>query len=716
MLISTFSPGGGSMAISPVGRTGFVISLAPHEEKPLPRSIFLDDGTSSQDKSSVASNARLTENGSGIASSAGEIIRNSGGLTWSLRDSSGRTLIDSAAEPRWGRDSNHPEVIFVLPHGKAAAAPIYGSGNATHELIQSKGNSHLDNGVAVVPFYWSTEGYAAFAVSADDNAPAKWHLTEDGNSIEWDFLGERADLYLIPAATFAQAARGYAEITGAAGVPPRWTFGYLQSRWGWKDKAYIDDAEKHFLDDQLPVDAFIFDFEWYTTTPDYGMKSEGTANFHDFGWNPALFPDPAGQIAELHSKGIHFVGIRKPRLGNDQLLKMIREKGWNLPQTGHQLIDLRGLNFRDPAVRDWYAQQMEPLLRTGIDGWWDDEGEITYTTYYYWNLAERQALDAVKPDERLWTIDRAFQPGVRRFGVAAWTGDIRATWARLASTPADLLNWGLAGMPYAACDIGGFAGQTTPELLTRWMEAGVYFPVMRSHSENRVEPHFPWLYGPEAEAAIRKALQRRYELIPVYYSLAHEAHETGMPIMRPLFTEFPDDPATANLSSEWLIGRGLLAAPILAKGDGGSVYLPKDRWYRFGTSEMLAGPKTISVNAKLDEIPAFVRAGTILPLAPPIQHTDQLPGGDLQLQVYTGADGEFTLYEDDGHTLAYLKGDLRQTRFAWNDATRKLSWTIHGPYHGDDLFKAVKITVFDPGAIHLAHAALESDGSVTIDR
>ena len=363
MLISSLSPGGGSIAISPVGRIGFAISLAPHEEKPLPRSIFLDDGTSSLDKPSVSSDAHLVEGGSGLASSAGELIRNSSGPTWSLRDSSGRVLIDSAPEPQWSKDSAHPEVIFVLPHREGKEAHIYGSGNRTHELMQAKGNSHLGNGVAVIPFYWSTDGYAVFAVSADDNAPAKWHFSDDDNSIEWDFPGDKADLYLIPAATYADAARGYAELTGAAGVPPRWTFGYLQSRWGWKDRAYIDDAEKRFIDDKLPVDAFIIDFEWYTTTPDYGMKSQGNSDFHDFGWNPALFPDPAAQIAELHSKGIHFVGIRKPRLGNSELLKMVRAKGWTLPQTGRELIDLRGLNYRDPAVRDWYAQQMEPLLR-----------------------------------------------------------------------------------------------------------------------------------------------------------------------------------------------------------------------------------------------------------------------------------------------------------------------------------------------------------------
>ena len=139
-------------------------------------------------------------------------------------------------------------------------------------------------------------------------------------------------------------------------------------------------------------------------------------------------------------------------------------------------------------------------------------------------------------------------------------------------------------MPYGACDIGGFFGNPSPEMLSRWMEAGVFFPVMRSHSEINMTPRFPWLFGPEALNAIRKAIDLRYRLIPFYYSLAHETFETGVPLMRPLFMEFPDDPKTANMSDEWMMGDSLLAAPVLQTGAQRSVYLPAGDWYAFGSN------------------------------------------------------------------------------------------------------------------------------------
>jgi alpha-glucosidase len=356
------------------------------------------------------------------------------------------------------------------------------------------------------------------------------------------------------------------------------------------------------------------------------------------------------------------------------------------------------------------------LLQQGVDGWWDDEGEWNYTMYYWWNRAEAEALAKVRPGARLWTIDRAFAPGSQRLGVAAWTGDIRAAWTELAKTPTHLLNWSLAGMPYGACDIGGFNDQTTPRLLTRWMEAGVFFPVMRAHSVDYAVPHFPWLFGDEAEAAIRKALDLRYRLIPLYYSLAHQAHETGLPIMRPLALEFPDDPRCANRSDEWMMGDDLLAAPILEDTEKRRVYLPPGRWFALGETAPLEGKKSIDATAKLDEIPVYVRAGSIVPLGPVIQHTDDLPGGPLEVQVYPGADARFTLVEDDGLTTAYLKGQIRRTTFQWNDVSRSLSWKIEGPYAGKDIFTDITVAVMDGGSEKQATGSIRSDGSCLIGR
>ena len=420
------------------------------------------------------------------------------------------------------------------------------------------------------------------------------------------------------------------------------------------------------------------------------MKPVGEKEFVDFGWNPNVFPDPAAQLKELHDAGVHFVGIRKPRLGNSGALAMERSKGWDF--RGGTSYDARDLRYDVPALRDWYADQTEPLLKIGVDGWWDDEGEFTYTTYSYWNMAERHALDAVHPDARLWTICRAFQPGTSRFGAAAWTGDIHATWDAFQKTPTALLNWSLAGMPYCGCDIGGFHGETNPELLVRWLEAGTFFPVMRTHSENTVRPHFPWLFGEPALAAIRETLDLRYQLIPLLYSLGHQTYETGEPLMRPLVMQYPADPAVADLSSEWLVGDSLLVAPILQPGGHRQVYLPDDQWFDFATGQRVTG-RSFDLTVPFDVTPLYVRAGAILPLAPIVQHTRDLRGGPLELQVYPGRNGHFTLVEDDGSTAAYTTGVERRTSFQWDDASKTLTWTRTGSYNGNDCFNSIRVTV-----------------------
>lgn len=680
------------------------------DERPRP-SIFLADTTNQP----TVAWERITDGDLvGIQSAAGQLLVDPTSGHWVLRDASGKSIVGGDIGNL--TDDNKTQITV----DRSNVEHFYGSGDVAGKgpgklpahLLHTFGKAEVAGGRAAVPYYWSTAGYAAMVIGRKDNSPASWD-GRNADSLTWSVAGPCADLYLMPAGDLYAAARAYAELSGFPVVPPRWTFGYLQCRWGWKDKAYIDDTMKQFVDRNLPVDAFIFDFEWFTPQPDYEVKPQGRPDYQDFSWNPLLFPDPANQIAELKKNGIHFVAIRKPRLGNSDRLVMMRRNGWGLPPGGRP-EDARCMNFANADCRDWYAKELVPLLRAGIDGWWDDEGEITVSTYYWWNYAQAQALAMIDPSLRLWTVDRSFEPGLQRFGAAAWTGDIDSDWPTLARVPAQLLNWSLAGMDYGTCDIGGFQGNDTPELLTRWMQMGVFMPVMRSHSVYTVVPRFPWLYGPEAEDAIRKALDLRYRMIPYYYSLAHQAYETGAPIMRPLVMEFPADEQVADLTDQWLIGRGVMAAPILNQGGSRSVYLPGDTWYAFGSGEPLAGNRVVQVSAALDQIPMYVRAGTILPLGPVIQHTDQLPGGDLEVQVYPGKDADFTLVEDDGLTKAYLDGQIRRTAFHWDDAGRRLSWTISGPYQGKDIFTAIKVVVFDQGGAKIGQGSLDSSGNVVI--
>ncbi len=222
--------------------------------------------------------------------------------------------------------------------------------------------------------------------------------------------------------------------------------------------------------------------------PTTKVKPEGLKDFSDFGWNAKLFPNPQQQIKLLHDAGVHFVGIRKPRLGNSDTLAMVRQKGWGFQSNNN--VNGRGLLFANPDARSWYAQQIEPLLGNGVDGWWNDEGEFTYTNYLYWNMAQRQALDAVHPESRLWTLNRAFQPGLSPRAPRPGPATSARIRARSGSKhgPAELEHRRHAAERLP--DMGGFSGQATPELLTRWMQAGTFFPIMR-FIQHRIQTPLP---------------------------------------------------------------------------------------------------------------------------------------------------------------------------------------------------------------------------------
>ena len=697
--------GTAQIELAPVNSFTFWLGVNRGGRPEFPKSSFLSD--------SARHTVRWSPEGLvEVEMAIGELLIDPQTGQWTLKND-GRTLISKGTFDGLtaGTGSEDAKISVTLEHDGSAHG-VYGSGNGTAALLQSEGKSRVANGIAAIPYYWSPAGYAVLAVSGNDNVPATWK--EESNHIAWSFTGTTANLFLMPAPSLRVASESYADLTGHAPVPPRWAFGYLQSRWGWKNRAYIEDTLKEFHDRQIPVDAFIYDFEWYTTTPDYELPCNGEANFHDFSWNTNLFPEPRKQIEDYKQQGVHFVGIRKPRIGNDASLEMIRKKGWDVHGPGvkrDEKYHCRDVDFKNPKFSAWYLEHTVPLLEQGVDGWWDDEGEGTFTTYYYWNLTQADALAKVNRGARLWTLNRAFSPGLQRLGAAAWTGDIHSTWKALADTPTSLLNWSLAGMPYSACDIGGFQGPNpSPEMLTRWMEAGVFFPVMRSHSEISRTPRFPWLYGPEAEAAIRKAIDLRYRLIPYYYSLAHETFETGVPIMRPLVMEFPSDEKVSNLSDQWLMGSSLMAAPLLQPGGKRSVYLPEGTWYAFGTNTTFKGSQTIDVTAALEEIPMYVRAGTILPLGPVVQNTSELPGGPLEVQVYPGKDAQFTLVEDDGATKNYLKGRTRRTTFSWDDSAKRLSWRTEGKHSGPDCFRSIRMVVFEPEQIVERESPLNLSG------
>eukprot|EP01012_Entosiphon_sulcatum_P028013 TRINITY_DN3384_c0_g1_i1.p1 TRINITY_DN3384_c0_g1~~TRINITY_DN3384_c0_g1_i1.p1 ORF type:complete len:742 (-),score=126.42 TRINITY_DN3384_c0_g1_i1:48-2273(-) len=625
----------------------------------------------------------------GIRTSFGDVSVDPGTATLRLRDKSDRVIISSGAN--FAKQSGQ-NVNIIL--GTGADPLFYGAGasqNTANNLTANQSQAVVQNTAFWTSHYWSTDGYAALGVTDSQDQPGGWAYAN--KQVTFNLRGSAVDLYLMPAATVAQGQKAYWDLTGAPRLPPRYAFGFLACRWGWKDRQYIYDTLQQFRSGNFPLDAWISDFEWYTPQPDYSLPNTGSPTFVDFGYNNVTFPAPVQQLQQYHNDfHLRFGGIRKPRLGNSDLLVMAKNKGWLIGGS-------RNLNYSRQDVQTWYAEQLQHFLKEGVDFWWNDEGETLYTTFHWWNVAQANLLQSTFPNRRFFTINRSYNPGMQRLGLAIWTGDIPSTWPHLENTPGFVLNWGLAGVAYITCDIGGFDGAETAELLTRWYQVGVFMPIMRVHSSISDTPHFPFEWGPQAADAMRKALNLRYQLVPMIYSLAHASYSSGELIMRPLFWEFSDPKASA-ITTQWLVGTGLMPAPIVANSTTRDVYLPTgpSLWYEFNTTLTHAPGSTLTVTAQLDQIPVFVRAGTLVPLAPVTQYTDQLPGGALDVQVYSGADADFDLVEDDGLTYDYEQGNTRVVSFHWDDTHRVLSWSVSGKFAGDShSFGQVYATLFAKG-------------------
>lgn len=677
-----FNSQGRQVELAVANAKAFRLGVSRHGEPNAIKTIFIDSESQSPATFKIVSQNSVL----GIETTFGKLLFDVDNGHWTLLDAKTKVLV------REGSVNADGDKILINM-GTDPKGICYGSGNMNNAgLIKTHSNSSLGNGFVGIPYFWSTTGFSAFGVTTSDNNPAQWDINEN-HQTTWSFRGTSADLYLWPAKDLYTALNGYILLTGRPKLPPRWAFGYMQSRWGWENRPYIENTLNQFRTRNIPVDAFIYDFEWYTTFPDYGVKPQGEVNFSDFGFNDKLFPEPASQITRYKKEGVKFIGIRKPRLGSKENLDYARAKGWLKHKDKGADLSSRDLDFANDSARVWYIKQMKPLLDAGVDAWWNDEGESYYSLYYWWNKAQYDLLAQARPNQRHFSINRAFSPGNQRLGYCTWNGDTYSTWDDLGRTVSDVLNWSLSGMYYSSCDIGGFHGTPSTENLVRWHQAGVFFPIMRSHSDLMVQPHFPWLWGDEAENAIRKANKLRYRLLPYIYSMGHEAYKTGAPIVRPLLMEFPNDTVVANLSDEMLLGKGLLAAPVLIPGGKREVYLPEGTWYDFFTNETIKGAQRYQVTKKMDEIPVYIAAGTILPLGPEVPYSDYDTIAPLEIRVYPGRDGSFTMTEDDGATYDYVNSNVRTTSYKWNDATRTLSWKVSGKYKGKKVFNEIRVVV-----------------------
>ena len=531
------------------------------------------------------------------------------------------------------------------------------------------------------------------------------------------------DYYLLYGPDPKQVVESYAWLTGPTPLPPLWAFGYQQSRYSYSPRARVEEIASRLRADRIPSDVIWLDI-------DYQYKNR------PFTVDPETFPDFPGLIHKLSAEHFHTVAITDLHIADQP------NQGYapyDSGKAGDHFVKENGKDYVGPVwpgpsvfpdftrkrSRDWWGTLFQQFVGDGVAGFWNDMNEPAVFTYptktmpddvqhrieepgftprtamhpeihnIYGMENSRATWDgllALQPNHRPFVMTRASYAGGQRYA-ATWTGDNSSTWNHLRETTPQLLNLGLSGFSLAGADVGGFAGSPSPELLTRWLMLAAFQPIDRDHAVKGSRDHEPWVDGPEQEAIRRRYIEERYRLLPYLYTAAEETSRNGMPIVRPLFLEFPHatadgHPLDLEATSEFLFGASILvaAAPFPEEVGPYQVHLPPGIWYDYWTGEELdrrapiaaqdleirdaknAGLKPVMVDPGPADLPVYVREGTILPIAPLVQSTDEKPVGPMTLRVFPGDNCQGTLYQDDGQTYDFRKGAYLRQHFTCSRA------------------------------------------------
>ena len=551
-----------------------------------------------------------------------------------------------------------------------------------------------------IPLLVSHRGYALFF---DNPADATLSVGRSDNGVRLVYTAETGPLvyYFLYGGDMRGVMREIGELLGFAPMPPRWALGFLQSTRHFDDTDELRRLPRTIRERRIPCDGLIY-------LSSYGEAQGWNRGVGHLEWHPKLVPDPASIVGEAQRQHFEVITHEYPVLHEASPLFADAEARGYLLGTGYERATAathgpanyregqRHIDFSNPTVRAWWWNAHRPLIELGIAGWWLDGGEGPpssaqlhagdgrllhnfYDRLRHQTFAEGEA--ASRPDQRVFLLCRSGAAGMQRFGATTWSGDINNDFGTLEAQLPLGLNTGLSGVPYWGTDVGGFFHPVpeTGELYARWFQLGAFSPIFRSHGWVWRE-HVPWAHGPEVEAICRAYAELRYRLLPYTYTLAWQASTQGLPLMRPLVLNYPDDPRVWNLAHEFLWGDDLLVAPVTREGaTTWPVYLPDGAWYDFWTGTRHDGARGISVDSALDRLPLLVRAGAIIPLAPVVQHTGEWPVDELTLRIYPHGASRFELYEDDGRSQAYRRGVNALTTFECATGTREVTVRIHAP-------------------------------------
>jgi len=633
-----------------------------------------------------------------------------------LSESAGGREISPAIEP--GVEGTLVRQAFVLSPDEG----IYGLGQHQQGIWNYRGHTVRllqENREVGIPVILSSKGYSLLwdnpAVTDIDvgvPAPTQTAPTPATNAAEtvaagpdvvrWTSeVGDAIDYYFIYGPTPADSMRHYRALTGEAPLMPEWLLGFWQSKERYRTQDEVLGVAQKYRELKVPIDGIVQDWRYW---PD------NTWGSHQF--DPSRYPDPAAMTQQLHDLHYHVLISVWPKfdLGTSNIQQLEQAGAMFDPVIPYVFPPGQGKWYDpfSPAGRKIYWEQISSEIGTkGFDGWWldapepelsgkwgefrsfrttDGPGARVFNAYpLMHSTGIYQGQRAQTNEHRVVILTRSAFAGQQRNSAVTWSGDIRATWEVFSNQIPAGLNFSVSGIPYWNTDIGGFFGFGDPsdpkyaELFSRWFEFGSFCPMFRVHGTSPGGGTGPgkeyWRFDDATQSIWRTYANLRYRLMPYTYSVAWQVTSAGSTIMRPLVMDFSSDKEVLNIGDQYLFGPAIMVNPVTTQGaTSRDVYLPgKAGWYDFWTGKSEAAGRHVNAVAPVETMPLYVPAGAIIPMGPVLQYVGEKPADPIELRIYRGANGSFTLYEDEGDTYHYEKGVYATIPIHWNDATHTLT-------------------------------------------
>ena len=545
-----------------------------------------------------------------------------------------------------------------------------------------------------IPFFMSSYRYGIFL---DNTYKTEFKFgTESQDYYSFEAPDGAFVYYFIYGKDYKDIQQQYITLTGQPIMPPKWALGFAQSRGLYTKENQALEVAAEFRKRKIPIDIIYQDIGW-------------TQNLQDFEWRKGNYTNPKVMLKKLKDNGFKMIVSQDPVIsqkGNKQwteadklgyFVKDVRtNKAYEMPWPWGGNCGV--VDFTIPEVADWWGKYQQKPIDDGISGFWTDMGEPAWSNEedtdrlnmkhrlgmhdeihnvygLTWDKVVKEQFEKRKPNKRIFQMTRSAYAGLQRY-TFGWTNDsgngndVLDGWAQMENQVAVGISAGLGGIPFWTTDISGYCGDITDypamaELYTRWMQFGVFCPLSRAHHEgdNAVEP---WMFGEVAEKNTKAAIELKYQLFPYLYTYSRKAHDTGLPITRGLFMEYPNDLEAAKIDNQFIFGEELLVAPVLKKGERVKrVYLPDGEWIDFNDkkTEYLGG-QTVAYKAPLNTIPIFVRKASIIPMMPVMQYIHEKKDYPVFFHIFPNYEDEktsFSLYEDDGENQDYLKDIFSRT-------------------------------------------------------